>query len=68
MSLMFIVVVAVAWILLSGFLLVSVCMMSSISNRIELLTEDQLPKRAVRKENDAVQDVPTQPTVKNASW
>jgi hypothetical protein len=52
--------IAAVWIILSAFFLVTVCMMSSFANRTELLTEDQLPRRRLRFEEEALDEVTSQ--------
>ena len=61
-------VIVVAWMALSGFILVSVCMMSSVANRTELLTEDRLPRRKFDVEGETAGEVPTQPSVESPTW
>lgn len=68
MTLLIVAIIVVAWIVLSGFILISVCMMSSVSNRIELLTEDQLPHRKLQVEKGSSDEAPAQPTVQSPSW
>ena len=63
-----IILIAVAWIVLSGFFLVSVCMMSSVANKTELLNEDQLPRRSVWIENGSPDEVGAQPSAEVPSW
>jgi hypothetical protein len=60
--------VIVAWIALSAFFLVSVCMMSSVANRTELLTEDQLPRRCMRFEEELPDEVAAQPPAEAPMW
>jgi hypothetical protein len=59
--------ILIAWIALSAFFLVSVCMMSSVANRTELLTEDQFLRRQ-RIENGPVEEVPAQPSAEVPTW
>ena len=68
MNLLIIAVVVVGWVVLSGVILISVCMMSSVANRTELLSEDQLPARTPEVEKGSSAEAPTQPTVNSPSW
>jgi hypothetical protein len=63
-----IVAIIVVWIMLSGFLLLSVCMMSSVANRTDLLDREQLPPREVQAEVGSNQETPGQQTAKSPTW
>lgn len=60
--------IVVAWIALSAFFLISVCMMSSVANRTELLTEDQLPRRRFQVENESGEEFGAQPSADFPTW
>lgn len=68
MTWMLILTIVVAWILLSGFLLISVCMMSSLANRTELLDQEQVHHRATQDEHGLSQEAPGQQTAEAPTW